>query len=213
MADLLTAFRLLLIIPVGGAILQPALTAGVGVHLGPVAFAWLEGLSALLAPLGLTAPWALLGLLILAVVSDYYDGTVARRLSTASPRGQLFDHGTDCCFVTAGLVCGALIGTVPWLLPLLVAAAFSQYVLDSRFLHRQKSLRMSSLGKWNGIFYFVPLFLIAAARLPLPFLSAPQQTMLSDLLQQATTVLCIGLIISTGASIVDRALARPSRHD
>ena len=191
MADFLTAFRLLLIVPVCWAILEP----------------------------GLMPAWVLLLLLLLAVVSDYCDGILARRHGTASPGGQLFDHGSDCCFVTAGLACAAYsgatgagptaaitatttdsAGAVPWLLPVLIGMAFIQYVLDSRLLHRQKALRMSALGKWNGILYFVPLFLLAVARLPLP-------SALVDLLQEALGALCLLLIITTAASIIDRALA------
>jgi hypothetical protein len=46
---------------------------------------------------------------------------------------------------------------VPWILPLLVAAAFAQYVVDSYWVHRGGALRGSRLGRWNGILYFVPL--------------------------------------------------------
>ncbi|MGI9249965.1 MAG: CDP-alcohol phosphatidyltransferase family protein [Pseudohongiellaceae bacterium] len=172
MANLLTTARLILIVPVCWAILQP----------------------------NLMPPWSLLLLLVLAVASDYFDGIVARHLGTASPRGQLFDHGTDCCFVSAALTSGAITGLIPWLLPPLVVIAFSQYVLDSHFLHRQKTLRMSTLGKWNGVLYFVPLFLLAAAQLPF----SPEAI---RLLEQTTTLLCGLLIISTIASIIDRVLA------
>ena len=81
-----------------------------------------------------------------AIVTDYYDGKVARRTGAASAGGMLFDHTTDFLFVTAGLA-GAAWGTgrVPALLPALVVVAFSQYVLDSYFLHRQRQLRMSRL--------------------------------------------------------------------
>ena len=70
-------------------------------------------------------------LLAVAIASDYFDGVVARRRGTASPRGQLFDHGTDCLFVTAGLTGAALADRVPLLLPVLIVAAFGQYVFDS----------------------------------------------------------------------------------
>jgi hypothetical protein len=85
-------------------------------------------------------------------------------------------------------------------LPLLIVIAFSQYVLDSYFLHRDKQLRMSRLGRWNGILYFAPLVIIALARLPVPWgLGRP-------LLGLATVVSWV-LVLSTVASILDRALA------
>lgn len=144
-------------------------------------------------------PWVLVLLMLAAIVSDYVDGIVARRTGTASPRGMLFDHTTDCLFVTSGLAGAAVAGVVPVALPVLVPVAFSQYVLDSYFLHRQRQLRMSRLGRWNGIFYFAPLVMIAIASLHVPALSD-----LARVLVRPTAIL---LAVSTVASIADRAMA------
>lgn len=97
------------------------------------------------------------GVLAVAIATDVLDGVIARRRGTASAAGGLFDHATDCLFVTAGLAAGASRGDVPWVLPALVASAFAQYVADSYWLHRGQSLRTSRLGRWNGILYFAPL--------------------------------------------------------
>ncbi|MCH8265481.1 MAG: hypothetical protein IIC10_08795, partial [Proteobacteria bacterium] len=86
------------------------------------------------------------------------------------------------------------------LLPVLIVIAFSQYVLDSYFLFRAKQLRMSFLGRWNGIFYFVPLLCFAASRLEFMAGSASS-------LGEVTELLGLALILSTVASIVDRGLA------
>lgn len=147
-----------------------------------------------------TAPgWLLAVLVAVAIISDLTDGKVARRMGTSSPRGMLFDHSTDCLFVTGGLAGAAAASLVPVALPVLIPIAFMQYVLDSYFLHRQRQLRMSSLGRWNGIFYFAPLVMLAIAALNLPFLSE-----LARVLVRPAAVL---LAVSTVASIVDRALA------
>ena len=143
--------------------------------------------------------WLLVVLVLAAIVSDYLDGIVARRTGTSSPRGMLFDHTTDCLFVTSGLVGASLAGLVPTLLPVLIVIAFSQYVLDSYFLHRQRQLRMSYLGRWNGILYFAPLVMIAIAALHLPGLSE-----LARVLVRPFAVL---LAVSTVVSIADRAVA------
>ena len=172
MATALTTARLLLVVPVAGAIAQR----------------------------DLFPPGVLLAMLGLAVATDYLDGRVARMTSTASPRGQLFDHGTDFVFVTAGLSGGAAAGLVTPVLPVLITVAFSQYVLDSYFFHRQKQLRMSMIGRWNGILYFVPLFLIAATRLRFAGDGAA-------VLVLATGALGYGLVVSTAVSIIDRAIA------
>jgi phosphatidylglycerophosphate synthase len=140
-----------------------------------------------------------------AIATDYYDGVVARARGTASPAGQLFDHSTDFLFVTGGLLGASTVGAVPLLLPILIVTAFAQYVLDSYFLHRQKQLRMSKLGRWNGILYFVPLVVLALARVPVP-----------EGLEEALWLLASGvswlLVLSTVVSIIDRAVS-PRRPD
>lgn len=176
MANLLTAIRLLLIIPVAWG------------------FAVVDLLSGFL----------LFSLILLAIITDYFDGIVARSTNTASARGQLFDHGTDFLFVTCSLTGCALAGLVNPFLPALIVVAFAQYVLDSYFLFRQKDLRMSFLGRWNGIFYFAPLLIIAASRLVLD-LELGQD--FSDALKQVAGIVAWLLLVSTIASIIDRSIA------
>ncbi len=170
MANLLTGLRLLLVLPAAAAF----------------------AVESLLPPLALAI------LLLAAIASDFLDGKLARASGTASAAGQFFDHATDCLFVTACLAGAAIAGAVPWLLPPLIAAAFLQYVLDSRYPQGRKSLRMSFLGRWNGVFYFVPLILITAARLIEP---------LRETLLLTTSLLCYALIPTTLLSMADRALA------
>ena len=91
---------------------------------------------------------------VFAAVTDLLDGPVARRLNEASPLGGLFDHATDAAFVTCTLAACAAYHVVPWPLVFLIPAAFLQYTFDSHVLAGQ-SLRTSSLGRINGIAYFV----------------------------------------------------------
>ena len=172
MANLLTAIRLLLVIPVAMAIVDSSLLAN----------------------------WFLLVLIIIAIATDYFDGKVARALKTASARGMLFDHGTDFIFVTVALFALSTIGVSSILLPLLIIVAFSQYVFDSYYLSKQKQLRMSFLGRWNGIFYFVPTVLVASSRLPVF-----EQT--QAIFNLIIVYFNYALAVSTLASIVDRAIA------
>ncbi len=142
----------------------------------------------------------LLLLLVVAILTDYFDGKVARHMKTASANGMLFDHGTDFILVTSALFASSYSGLInPWL-PILIVFAFSQYVLDSYWLLRQKKLRMSMLGRWNGILYFVPLVLIG-------FLQLEFMSDWSEALRSTIMLLGIILLISTLASIVDRAIA------
>ena len=178
MANFLTAIRLLLVIPVAMAIANESLFTS----------------------------WLLLALIVIAIASDYFDGKVARALKTASARGMLFDHGTDFIFVTIALFALSTIGLSSVLLPLLIVVAFSQYVLDSYFLFKQKQLRMSFLGRWNGIFYFVPIVLVATSRLP-----AFEQV--QDNFNLIIVYSNYALTVSTLASIVDRAIAPMLQKD
>ena len=172
MAHLLTATRLMLTIPVAVGLARPQ-------FLNPEALALL---------------------LCLAVATDYLDGKVARAAGTASPNGQFFDHATDCIFVTTGLAGAAIAGIVTPILPACVALAFSQYVLDSYLTHQQKQLRMTRIGRWNGIFYFSPLCLISASRLTV---FEP----IGSLLSEAATLVAYILTVTTVVSALDRAAA------
>jgi phosphatidylglycerophosphate synthase len=137
----------------------------------------------------------------LAITTDYGDGIVARARGTASAAGMLFDHTSDFLFVTMSLAGAAAAGVVPFVLPVLIALAFAQYVLDSYFLHRRKALRMSRLGRRNGILYFVPLVVLALAWLP------RTPTGVREALAGLGAVASWALVLSTLASIGDRALA------
>ncbi len=97
-----------------------------------------------------------LGVFVAAVASDLLDGRLARRSGAPSSFGGVLDHGTDATFVSLGLLACAAAGSVPVLLPVLIAAAFVQYAIDSRVLGGG-ALRASSLGRWNGVAYFVLL--------------------------------------------------------
>ena len=167
LANLLTTARLLLIVPVVALITQSVEAAS----------------------------WWLPVLVLAAIASDYFDGIVARKSGTASARGMLFDHSTDFLFVTTGLFAIASQDQITVWLPILIVVAFSQYVLDSYFLFRQKQLRMSFLGRWNGIFYFSPLLLFAFAEA------------LGWTLVEVLPLLGWALVLTTLASIFDRLLA------
>ena len=162
MANVLTAVRLLLAVP----------------------------LAFLIASASPSAPWLAALAMLVAIATDLADGPLARRTGTATPLGGLFDHATDCLFVVAGMAGGHTRG-IPVVLPVLVAAAFLQYTVDSYWLHRQ--LRGSSLGRYNGILYFFPVCGVILIRLGLAFL------------QPVLVAVCWLLVASTVASMVDRA--------
>jgi phosphatidylglycerophosphate synthase len=93
-------------------------------------------------------------LFALAVATDFADGAVARRRGEVTVFGGLLDHAVDATLCVTGLAAWACRGEAPIVLAPLVAVAFTQYVLDSRAL-AGRPLRASSLGRWNGIAYYV----------------------------------------------------------
>jgi phosphatidylglycerophosphate synthase len=78
---------------------------------------------------------------------------------------------------------------------MLVVAAFAQYVVDSYWLHRGRSLRTSRLGRWNGILYFVPLVVDILIRLGW------------GALRPVLTLLVWALVASTLVSMAERLWA------
>jgi len=93
-------------------------------------------------------------LFALAVATDLADGPLARRRGEVSPLGGFLDHASDALLCTCGLAALAARDVLTPLLPVLVALAFLQYTWDSRVV-RGQSLRTSSLGRWNGVAYYV----------------------------------------------------------
>ena len=110
---------------------------------------------------------------VVALITDFLDGPIARRRGTVTAWSGTFDHTTDFLFVTSGLFAGALRGAFPWILPVLITAAFAQYVIDSYWIHRHTKLRGSKLGRYNGILYFVPTCADCLVRMGLHFLALP----------------------------------------
>jgi len=131
-----------------------------------------------------------------AIATDVLDGPVARRRGTVSAVSGTFDHTSDFLFVTCGLFAGAFRGAFPWILPVLITAAFAQYFIDSYWVHRQRALRKSQLGRYNGILYFVPLCIDIFIRMG------------AHVLYPLLTVLVWMLVLSTMISMGQRLMFR-----
>lgn len=124
---------------------------------------------------------------VVALITDFLDGPIARRRGTVTAFSGTFDHTTDFLFVTSGLFAGAVRGAFPWILPSLITAAFAQYFIDSYWIHRHAKLRGSKLGRYNGILYFVPACMDILIRMGLRFLE-PLLSILVWLLVLSTLV-------------------------
>jgi cardiolipin synthase len=109
---------------------------------------------ALVVAIRADAAWAATAVFAFAVATDFADGIVARRFGEQSGLGRLIDHAADAIFVTAGAATLAHARVLPALLPTLIAASFLQYALDSK-IEKASGPRPSTLGRWNGIAYYV----------------------------------------------------------
>ena len=89
-----------------------------------------------------------------ACLTDIFDGRVARRHSGVSDLGGKLDHSADAFLVTTAVASLSMHALVPWLLAPMIALAFVQYYFDSRASQKQ-TLIPSSLGKWNGVGYYI----------------------------------------------------------
>ncbi|MFT4518468.1 MAG: cardiolipin synthase [Halioglobus sp.] len=138
--------------------------------------------------------WGLASLLLaVAIISDLFDGPVARKRGQDSAAGGLLDHSCDALYVVSAFAALSSLSMVPVLLPILVVFAFVQYVLDSNAL-KGKTLRTNQLGRYNGIAYYALLVIAFAAAL-----LAPVAT-----LQPLLNILGWILIVSTLLSMSDR---------
>ena len=143
----------------------------------------------------LNAQWmAAAALFMVGVITDIYDGKVARHLQQTSPIGGLFDHATDAVFVTLGSGILAYLSLINEWLPFLIPLAFVQYMLDSKALSGV-ALRTSALGRVNGIAYYV----VIGAAIGAQFLQW-------ELLQSAVAYFAWLLVLTTVISMVDRAI-------
>ncbi|MCY3820247.1 MAG: CDP-alcohol phosphatidyltransferase family protein [Gammaproteobacteria bacterium] len=137
---------------------------------------------------------------VFAIVTDMIDGPLARRRGEASRTGGLIDHSADALFCIAVLSALAMAGLYPVVLPFMIAAAFVQYVADSR-VFAGKELSASRIGRYNGIAYFV-------------LAGAPMMRNLMGWTWPSGALLHgIGwaLVVTTAISMIDRLRARMAR--
>jgi CDP-diacylglycerol--glycerol-3-phosphate 3-phosphatidyltransferase len=134
-------------------------------------------------------------LFALAVITDIYDGKIARKLNQTSPLGGLFDHATDALFVSTCCACLAFLDKINVWLPGLIILAFVQYMLDSKAL-AGVALRMSLIGRNNGIAYYVLVGVVIGAEL-----------LNWNMLLTSAGYFAWLLVLSTMVSMSDRAIS------
>ena len=89
-----------------------------------------------------------------SAASDFFDGRVARWTESVDTFGRWLDSFADVAFVLTVLVCEAHAGAIAAYLPVLIAASFSQYALDSTMISQSSAPVRSRLGHWGGVINF-----------------------------------------------------------
>jgi phosphatidylglycerophosphate synthase len=93
--------------------------------------------------------------------SDFLDGRVARWTHSVSGVGRWLDSVADLVFVLTALGCESRAGTIPLYIPVLIAASFAQYAIDSVLIRGSSVPIRSRLGHWGGILNYVLVILLA----------------------------------------------------
>jgi CDP-diacylglycerol--glycerol-3-phosphate 3-phosphatidyltransferase len=68
---------------------------------------------------------------LVASISDFVDGRVARRMGSVDGFGRWLDGVADIAFVATALSCEAAAGAIPLYVPILIVVSFGQYAIDS----------------------------------------------------------------------------------
>ena len=103
-----------------------------------------------------------IALVLAAWATDYLDGQLARSLDVASGVGRWLDSIADVTFVLAAIISGAALDAVPYYIPILIAASFSQYALDSTLIARAGSGPVRSrLGHLGGMINYAIVIVLA----------------------------------------------------
>ena len=128
---------------------------------GVPVFLWL-----VLGPRTATADYWAVALLIVAGLSDWLDGKIARAFNQGSRLGEVLDPAADRLYIAATLIALAIRGIIPWwLVGLLVAR---ELVLGVALLwlryHGYEPLQVSFVGKAATLclLYAFPLLLLGA---------------------------------------------------
>jgi CDP-diacylglycerol--glycerol-3-phosphate 3-phosphatidyltransferase len=116
----------------------------------------------------LNSPWAFLtatALFILASVTDFFDGYLARRFKVVSPLGVFLDLTADKVFISAILIALVQVSLVPaWIVVIIVAREFLVTGLRSMAAARGKVIPAGMWGKQKTLITMIALTLLLFAK-------------------------------------------------
>src|SRR5258708_20877299 len=153
-------------------------------------------------------PWAFLVatvLFLLASITDFFDGYLARRLKVVSSLGVFLDLTADKVFVSAILIAFVQIGLVPaWIVFIIVAREFLVTGLRSMAAAKGKVIPAGIWGKQKTFITLVAMGLVLLAKglgAHLLSLFPPMLTFTAQTVQPQEILLLIGDILIIVATI------------
>ncbi len=142
---------------------------------------------------------------IVAAVSDYVDGPIARRSGVTSLRGAVLDNVADIAFVLVGLWTATVLGLVSWLVPASIALSAGSYAAASlRRGAAGSQLARSRLGHWAGVLNYACLGLVTAA-VAWPSTAWSPVLAAASAVTAATNVAAVALRLAAGTGTTSRA--------
>jgi len=116
----------------------------------------------------LNSPWAFLtatALFILASVTDFFDGYLARRFKVVSPLGVFLDLTADKVFISAILIALVQVSLVPaWIVVIIVAREFLVTGLRSMAAAKGKVIPAGMWGKQKTLITMIAIALLLFAK-------------------------------------------------
>jgi len=91
-----------------------------------------------------------IGVFLLAILTDAFDGYSARKLGVSSDSGAYFDIVADFILVLIAFLTFIIIGIYPYWLLFIIILVFLQFILSSKF----NVLIYDPIGKYYGAFLF-----------------------------------------------------------
>lgn len=116
----------------------------------------------------LNAPWAFLSatvLFVLASITDFFDGYLARRFKVGSPLGVFLDLTADKVFVSGILIALVQLGLVPaWIVVIIVAREFLVTGLRSMAAAKGKVIPAGIWGKQKTLITMIAMAILLFAK-------------------------------------------------
>ena len=93
---------------------------------------------------------------LLAMVTDFLDGYIARKWDVCSSKGAYFDVTADFILILAGFSAFVIRDIYPFWIILILVFMFIQFIITSK----SKILVYDPVGKYYGVFLFITIFII-----------------------------------------------------